>query len=306
MKWHKTSVLFESGDPETAAALITDIFLEFGLKGVIVESPDVEPGLDWAENAAAGPGRHAVTGFFPENHQKKNRKSLLKDRLSGLSPSVLDTFRITCSDVDEEDWSESWKRHFHPVRVTDRIVVRPSWRAYDPGDDEIVIDLDPGMAFGTGTHPTTALCIRMVAALLKKNQSFLDIGTGSGILMIAAAKTGAGKLMGIDCDPVAVAIARKNLLRNHVSESAFTLVEGDLAERADRRFDVIAANIVAETICGLIPDIPPILSENGIFIASGIIIEKEEMVIEKLADCGFTIIRRRYCDGWCAIAASRQ
>ncbi len=303
MKWLKTTVVFESGDPETAAALINEIFQEFGLTGVIIESPDRNADLDWAENAPPNADRNAVIGFFTEKHHGEKYLKLLENRVGELKPSILSRFEISCSDIDDEDWAESWKLHFHPVKITDKIVIRPGWQHYDALEGDIIIELDPGMAFGTGTHPTTALCIRMVEQYTTPGIKFLDIGMGSGILMITAAKTGARILTGIDSDPVALEVAENNLLTNNISAGDFTLMEGDLVATVNGSFEVIAANIVAETICRLVPDIVPLLSPGGIFIASGIIVEKEPMVLEKLCDHGFEIIEIRQLEGWTAIAA---
>ena len=316
MKWLKTTVAYESGDPETAAALIGDIFREYGLKGVIVESPDSGADLngrtapDWADNAFPVPDRLAVIGFFPEQYQDPDHRRTFEDQLCALKPAIIESFQVFYSDVDEEDWAESWKLHFHPVRITERIIVRPGWQPCEAGEKDLVIEIDPGMAFGTGTHPTTALCIRLIERHLIPGGSFLDIGTGSGILMIAAAKLGAAKTAGTDCDPMAVEIAGQNLAANHIPPDRFFLSEGDLAAgaegSADGPYDMIAANIVAETIASLIPYIPPILSEKGVFIASGIIVEKEDMVLKKLAEYGFETVDVLHREGWSGIAAARQ
>ncbi len=305
MKWLKTTVRYASSDPETAVALINDIFQGFGLKGVIEESPDADPELDWAENAASPADRHAVIGFFPETHHDNSHHTALQEQLGKLKPSIIHSFEVTYADIDEEDWAESWKRHFHPVKITDRIVIRPGWQPYEAAEGEMVVELDPGMAFGTGTHPTTALCIRMTQDFMKPGARFLDIGTGSGILMIAAAMLGARTLDGIDCDPVAVAVAENNLLRNNIPPGGFSLAEGDRVAAVTGPFDMIAANIVAETICRMIPDIPPLFAPDGIFIASGIIIEKEAMVVETLQAHHFNILDIRQLEGWSAIAARK-
>ncbi len=316
MKWLKTTVVYDSRDPETAAALIGDIFREYGLKGVIVESPDSEADPDdradpdWADNAFPVPDRLAVIGFFPEQYQDPAHRRRFEKQLGALKPAIIESFDVLYSDVDEEDWAESWKTHFHPVRITERIIVRPGWQPCETSENDLVIEIDPGMAFGTGTHPTTALCIRLIERHLAPGGSFLDIGTGSGILMIAAAKLGAAKTAGTDCDPMAVEIAGRNLAANHIAPDRFVLSEGDLAAGANALangpYDMIAANIVAETITHLIADIPPMLSEKGIFIASGIIVEKEDMVLEKLTEHGFEIMEVQHREGWSAIAATRQ
>ena len=305
MKWLKTTVTYESSDTETAVALISEIFQAFGVKGVVEESPVTDAGVDWAEDAVATTANYGVTGFFPEKYHGKKQRETFQKLISELQPAIISSFTLSYDEVDEEDWAESWKLHFHPFKVTDRIVVCPSWRSYAARKDEIIIELDPGMAFGTGTHPTTALCIRLVEQFMTREMRFLDIGTGSGILMITAAKLGAIKPAGIDSDPVALEVAESNLLRNNIPADGFSLAEGDLVDTVDRPFDMIVANILAEIICNLVPDIPPILAPNGILIVSGIIVDKEAMVLTKLHAFGFKIIETHHLEGWSAICCTR-
>ena len=167
------------------------------------------------------------------------------------------------------------------------------------------MEIDPGMAFGTGTHPTTRMCIEMIERYLKKGDSVLDVGAGSGILMIAAAKLGAGRLWGVDNDPMAVEIAEKNLVGNRISKDRFSIVCGSLVEKIDASFDLVVANILAEVILDLIDSLIPVLNPGGIFIGSGIVEKKAEQVSEKLLRTGFDILETRSMDGWSAIAARR-
>ena len=303
MKWQKVTVKYESHDPETAVTLIGEVFTEFGAKGFIEESPVVDTDVDWAEDALPIAGYYAVSGFFPARHYGEAESTAFKRTIAGLNPAILQGFELFHSEVDEEDWAESWKAHFHPVKISDRIVVCPSWELYNARGDEIILMIDPGMAFGTGAHATTTLCVRMIERYLKPGMRFLDIGTGSGILMIAAAKLGAAGLTGVDSDPVAVEVAERNLVGNDIPAEDFELARGDLVQAIEGSFNMIVANILSEVICGLVPDIPPILSPDGFFIASGIIIEKESMVLETLARAGFEIIETQHLDGWTVIVA---
>lgn len=303
MKWIQTRVIFESSDPESAAAMITDIFCDLGLQGVIVESPDADPELDWADDALPRPRQNAVIGFFRADDQLEQNRRKLEDALWRLPASVAGACSTHYSDVNEQDWAESWKAHFHPVRISDRLVVKPSWRDFQAGVDDIVIELDPGMAFGAGTHPTTALCMRLIEAHLRPGARVLDVGTGSGILLVTAAKLGAAQLEGIDCDPVAVDVAGQNLLANRVCEDCFYLRTGDLVTDAQGGFDLVVANILTQTILPMIPDIPVLLTGEKIFITSGIIEEKRDMIIGALQQQGFTILEVLNEDGWVAIAA---
>ncbi|MFW6283865.1 MAG: 50S ribosomal protein L11 methyltransferase [Desulfosalsimonas sp.] len=303
MKWIQTRVNFESSDPESAAAMITDIFCGLGLQGVIVESPDADPELDWADDALPRPGRNAVIGFFRADAQLEENRRQLEDALARLPASVANACSTRYSDVDEQDWAESWKAHFHPVRISQRLVVKPSWRDFQAGGQDIIIELDPGMAFGTGTHPTTALCMRLIERHLPPGARVLDVGTGSGILLVAAAKLGAAQLTGIDCDPVAVDVAEQNLLANRVCEDCFCLRTGDLVADMQGGFDLVVANILTQTILPMIPDIPVLLSGEKIFITSGIIEENQDMIIGGLQQQGFIILEVLSENGWVGIAA---
>ncbi len=218
-------------------------------------------------------------------------------RVAGIHTSV------EYARIDEQDWAEAWKEYFWPEKITDRIVVKPSWREYMPGPQEIILEIDPGMAFGTGTHATTALCIRMLQAHLKPGDAFLDVGTGSGILMIAAAKLGAGTVCGVDNDEVAVAVAEKNLLANHID--SFSLTTGNLVDDVRQTFEVAAANILAEIILDLLPDVNAVLKENGLLLCSGIITAKTEIVLSGLKEKGFSLVEVMEKEGWVAIAARR-
>ena len=185
------------------------------------------------------------------------------------------------------------------------IVVKPTWRHYKAAGEDIVLEIDPGMAFGTGTHPTTANCVRLLEKFVKKGDAFLDVGTGSGILMMAAGRLGAGVLAGTDRDETAVEIARKNLEINGFDRSRFHLVIADLANGLKGRFDVIAANILSDVIVRLLDPLPDLMTENGVFIASGIIEENLNPVLEKMKEKKLKIAECFVDENWAAIAAVR-
>ncbi len=182
------------------------------------------------------------------------------------------------------------------------MVVKPTWRDYRADTGEVVIELDPGMAFGTGTHPTTALCISMVENYLKKGDLFLDIGTGSGILMIAAAKLGADKIRGVDHDETAVPIAVDNLRRNGIEAQQFFVNCANLAEGIKERYDIVVANILSQVILDLLNDIRSVLKAGGIFICSGIVDKNEKQVVAAMKNIGFEILEISTQDEWVAIA----
>jgi len=302
MKYIEARVTFDHPDPELAGDLIAGVFFDFELQGVVVEDPGIEPPEEWAEDAVARPANHAVIGYLPEDGRLDRRRLRLEEGVGRLGNHIGLVYRISYRQVDEQNWAESWKAFFWPQKIGTRIVVKPSWRDYraEPGD--LVIELDPGMAFGTGTHPTTALCVQLIESHLESGDSFLDIGTGSGILMLAAAKLGAGRLCGGDRDGTAVRIAVENLRRNGVDRRCVCLVQGSLAEPFKGRFDVVAANILTLVIMDLLNDIPRVLKDKGLFICSGIIDQNREIVAGKMGDMGFEIVEIRQKEGWVAIA----
>lgn len=301
MKWIETKVIFDFDDKPLASDLISNIFYDMGLQGVVVETRAIEPAVDWAEDAPKTSDDDAVTGYFPKNDSAGKKIRALEQGLAHLKKENRIITRVISREMDEEDWSESWKEYFWPEKISENFVVKPRWREYHPSEDEIVIEIDPGMAFGTGTHPTTALCIQMIERYLKPEATFLDVGTGSGILMIAAANLGAEPVWGVDTDEVAVEIAQKNLLLNRIDASKFRVMTGNLADAVDRRFDLVAANILSEVILVLLDTVQNVLTKGGVFICSGIIERNKDAVVRKMEDSGFEIMRIEIKEKWVSI-----
>jgi len=218
MKWIEAKVIFEFVDRQLAVDLISNLFHDFGLQGVVIEDPEIVPGEDWAVGVPDLPQQHAVIGYFPENEKSAKQIRIIEEKLKKLEKEIGIASRTFYARIDEADWSESWKAYFWPEKIGAAIVVKPTWREYTRTDDETVLEIDPGMAFGTGTHPTTALCIELIETYLQKGDSFLDVGTGSGILMVAAAKLGAARVRGVDNDEEAVKIARQNMRQNGLKQ----------------------------------------------------------------------------------------
>ncbi len=303
MKWIQAKVVFDFKDRELATELISDIFYSLDLQGVVVESTEPDPDADWADGVQNIPEVDSVSGYFARNIQYEEKIAGLEAGLARLQEDAGIKTRLAYIEVDEEDWAESWKEYFWPEKISDGIVVKPTWRDYTPKNNEIIIEIDPGMAFGTGTHATTALCIRAIEKYLNPGESLLDVGTGSGILMIAAQKLGAGKLSGVDMDAVAVEVAEKNLRLNGVSPEHFVLKTGNLADVVHEKSDVVVANILTEVILVLLDDLHRVLRTGGLFIASGIIVEKRDRVVEKMTRLGFTVKEIMEKDGWVVIVA---
>jgi ribosomal protein L11 methyltransferase len=302
MKWIEAKVIFDAEDNPLAGELIANLFFEFDLQGVVEEDPAIEPAGGWAEDSIGRAEQHAVVGYFPKDRQAKKRCRVLEKKLAYLKENLAMLYRIRYKELDEEDWAEAWKVFFKPQRIGQKIVVKPTWCEYkaDPGD--IVLELDPGMAFGTGTHPTTALCLRLIEDYLNLGDSVLDIGTGSGILMIAAARLGAGFVCGLDKNEMAVKIAARNLRLNGIAQQRFSVKMGNVVAGIEERYDLVVANILTQVIHNLLEDIEKILNDKAIFICSGILEKNENLVLTRMKTIGFDILEVCNKDQWVAIA----
>ena len=303
MKWIEAKIIFDFDDPELAADLISNIFYEFGLQGVVVEAPTPFSEEDWAGDVAGMPEHDAVIGYFPEDEKALKKCEMLDKKLQRLKREIGLAYRVVYAKIDEADWAEAWKAYFWPEKVSATVVVKPTWRQYTQAEDEIVVEIDPGMAFGTGTHPTTALCIELIETYLQKGDSFLDVGTGSGILMVAAARLGAATVRGVDNDDVAVKVALQNLLQNRVETSRFMVTSGNLVDGIDEHFNLVAANVSSDVVLNLLDSIKPVLAEKGILICSGIVEDKKHLIAAKMASQGFEVLRILNREEWVAIAA---
>jgi len=223
---------------------------------------------------------------------------LIREKLAGFT-EFLDVGEgyLGCSEVHEEDWADGWKKYYSTLHLTDRLVINPSWIPYQPIPGEIVIALDPGSAFGTGTHETTALCAEMLDEILEPGDSVLDLGTGSGILAIIAGKLGAGQVEAIDIDQLAVDVARANCQINQITVDCH---QGELKDARQSHYDLIVANIIADVIAALAADIPAKLADDGLFLASGIISDKFPLVEKATAAAGLELLVKREKRDWCA------
>lgn len=237
--------------------------------------------------------------YLPSNENARESLSFLKERFE----AVHIPFQADTDTVDPKDFENNWKKYFKSTEIGRRLCICPSWEQYNNKENRKVLKIDPGAAFGTGTHATTAMCLALLDQFITPNQTVLDIGCGSGILSIAAVLLGAERATGIDIDPVAVKVARENAALNGLSEKTEFLV-GNLNEKITNRYSVVCANIVADVIMALAPDVPGLLAPGGRFLCSGIIDSRTEEVRAALLRAGLQITNTVTESNWVAFAAT--
>lgn len=291
---------------------VSGIFYGLDVKGVAIEDPnDIlkrEQGpltWDFADlNILEYGGKAAVVkGYFSEDDDIDKLSKYVKEKINELKDMGINVGegKVIAHVVREEDWANNWKKYYKPTKIGDNIVIKPIWEDYEAKKDEIIVELDPGMAFGTGTHETTRMCILALEKYINSDSTVFDIGTGSGILAIAAAKMKAKRVVGVDLDPVAVDSAKENVAYNNLEN--IEILEGNLLDVVKGKADIVVANIIAEIICVLVDDVKNSLTTDGYFISSGIIRDRRAMVVEKLEASGFEIIEE-LCEGeWVCLVA---
>ena len=299
---------------------LTGSMLDLGLQGFMIEDAqdfdeflhDTTPHWDYVDQAVMEKMKDCetcVTIYVADNPQGMEELMQVRQILARLKAQDPDgkygRLELEMKDVDEEDWSNAWKKYYHPVQVGEHLVVCPSWEAYDRQPDDVVLTLNPGMAFGTGTHDTTRLCMELLEKYITPQDTVLDVGCGSGILAITAALLGANKIIGCDIDEVAVKVAGENAALNGVQDR-ISVHQGDLPSQVEGSFQIICANIVADVIIRLSEDAGSYLAKDGIFITSGIIDTREQDVLNALEQNGFQVIERRTSGGWVALACKAK
>ncbi len=228
--------------------------------------------------------------------------SFLKERLDALGIE----HEITVSDCKVEDWQNNWKQYFHPMPIGDKLLIRPVWIDDYDADGRAVLDIEPGLAFGSGSHPTTRLCLQTLERYVKDGDSVLDIGCGSGILSIATLLLGAKTALGVDIDAIAVKTAKENAKQNGFGEDRFNAVEGNLSDKVDGKFDIVVANIVADIIMEFNTTVGNFLKDDGVYITGGIIESREDEVLYSFAQNGFEVKERFEDNGWLVFVLKRK
>lgn len=310
VNWQEISV----ETTEEAAETVANLFYEMGAQGVVIEDPRViagylERGL-WdayelpselleAENII-------IKGYLPIESDIEERLGIFEKELAGLGKFFVSWLaKVSYAEIAEADWSSAWKSYYKPEKIGEKIVVSPSWEEYSPHEEENVVWLDPGMAFGTGNHPTTAMMIKAIEKHLKPGQKMIDVGTGSGILAIVGAKLGAGSVLALDIDTLAVEIAQQNVELNGVTQ-VVTVRYNDLLTGIEGDYHLITANLTADPVLMMAQEAYEKLSFGGLFLSSGIINHRHQEVEITLKKLGFVIIETQKEGEWVSIVARKE
>ncbi|ATH92454.1 ribosomal protein L11 methyltransferase [Bacillus glycinifermentans] len=311
MKWSEICI----HTTNEAVEPISNILHEAGASGVVIEDPlDLTKEREnvYGEIYQLDPNDYPDEGVIIKAYLPIN--SFLGETVEGIKETInnlllydidLGRNKITISEVNEEEWATAWKKYYHPVKISEKFTIVPTWEEYTPvHTDELIIEMDPGMAFGTGTHPTTVLCIQALERYVKEGDSVVDVGTGTGILSIASAMLRADRVEAYDLDPVAVESARLNSKLNKVSDR-IEIKQNNLLDGVAGEKDVIVANILAEVILRFTKQAYSLLKQDGYFITSGIIQQKKQEVKDALLKEGFTIIEVLSMEDWVSIIAKK-
>ncbi len=297
-----------------ASEIVTALMYEMEIGGLYIEDPaDImkkkKSPTDWdyIEDALKNMDLNKIImrAYLPEHTNVHEKVSVLKEKLAYASTYThLDKVDVKLSEVYEKDWANNWKKYYKPVKVGKNIVIKPTWEEYKEQVADVVVQLDPGMAFGTGTHETTCMCMKLIEQYLFPECDVLDIGCGSGILGITAIKLGARHCLSVDIDPIAIKVSEQNVAINDVTH-AINIVQGDLVEKVQGKYDIITANIIADAIISLSSLVAKYMLPKGVFIASGIIRERYEEVEAALLENDIFKIEQTLFEGeWAAIAVS--
>lgn len=337
MRWHEITIHTR----EEVAELIANAFHEMGAGGVTIEESGT---LNKERDTSYGQlydtplndipeGEAVVQAYFADPEDVEALIAQLREHVRFVRDELeydVGKAAIRSREVNEEDWAHSWKQYYKPMRISDRLTIKPTWETYEPENaDEIILELDPGMAFGTGTHPTTSLCLQTLEKAIEPGTDVIDVGTGSGVLAIAAAKLGARRVLALDLDPVAVESANENVQLNGV-DGTVAVMQSDLlgvlrsaglvsggsagggATQADAGalgvklpVKLVVANILAEIILLFIQDVYEVLEPGGTYITSGIYKNKADDVEQGLQEAGFVIERKERDQDWVAFVAKK-
>ena len=311
MDYIKGTIYTELSELESAENLLMGIgidSLEVGDPRDIEDLMNKKNEYDWDyvdASVMAQADAEPYISFYLNADEEGRRLADAAEKLAADRNAQGKHWRYVRETVCDDDWKDKWKEYFKPAHITDRVVVKPTWEPYEKAEGELVIEIDPGAAFGTGTHPTTTGCITLMEKFLRPGMSVLDVGCGSGILSIAAGLLGAGDVLGIEIDPVAVEIGKENVELNGLS-SVVKVQAGDLTKGVDYKADIVVANLMADLVKMLTGDVKKHMKQGGVYISSGILLELKDELCEFIEGCGFETVdvyENEKDGGWCAIAA---
>jgi ribosomal protein L11 methyltransferase len=311
MKWNEVIIVTDG----EAVEAISEMFLEFGAKGVAIENPDdikaeifKEGSLDYADDEFLEKlGTDAfVKGYFSEDYNIEDIKVKFKEKLAEIKEYLnIGKGKLKVNVVDDKDWENEWKKYYKTFNITDNIIIEPSWKNGIYKDNQIVIKMDPGMAFGTGTHETTSMCAKLLEKYLKKGDSVLDIGCGSGILSIIASVIGADKILAFDIDNIAIKVSNENIITNNV-EKNITLKCGILEDISIDKYNIVVANVISDVIIDLSKKIKNYIKKESFVIVSGIIKDRKQEVIRIYEELGYIMEEYSELGEWVAIVFKCQ
>lgn len=310
MKWCEISIQTS----HEAVELIAEIFRDLGASGVVIEDPELVNDYitsgkwDYTDIPIAKETEVVVEkAYLPVNGELEGRIQTLRQEIKALESRGVNTAPavLTTAELQDEDWSDTWKQYFHTEKPGERVVIKPTWEEYEPKDDEVVIELDPGAAFGTGTHATTSMCIRQLEKLVKPGMTVFDVGTGSGILSIISAKLGAINIQAVDYDDSVLKIAEENLEQNNVQD-IISVAQSDLMQNVHGKAELVIANIIADIIIRLFDQLDEHLEQGGTLLTSGIIEDRIEDVLAAAEKHGYGVVERLENKGWACITFKRK
>ena len=310
MKWCEISIQTS----HEAVELIAEIFRDLGASGVVIEDPELVNDYitsgkwDYTDIPIAKETEVVVEkAYLPVNGELEGRIQTLQQEIKALESRGVNTAPavLTTAELQDEDWSDTWKQYFHTEKPGERVVIKPTWEEYAPKDDEVVIELDPGAAFGTGTHATTSMCIRQLEKLVKPGMTVFDVGTGSGILSIISAKLGATNIQAVDYDDSVLKIVEENLEQNNVQD-IISVAQSDLMQNVHGKAELVIANIIADIIIRLFDQLDEHLEQGGTLLTSGIIEDRIEDVLSAAEKHGYGVVERLENKGWACITFKRK
>jgi ribosomal protein L11 methyltransferase len=295
-----------------AKEAVTNILHEAMVEGIVIEDPNDILNLlkedekwDYLDEDLAKDYYDGVVikGYFENDDSWNEKKDFIKERINMLPRYDLDigSAEIEVQDIADRDWNSEWKKHFKPFKLGNNVIIKPSWEEYSQKEGEIIIEIDPGAAFGTGIHETTSLCIEQLEGKIDSESKVLDIGTGTGILAILASKLGAKNVLGIDIDDDSVRIAKENVEVNKCFN--VDIKKGNLLNKIDYKADIVVANITADIIIKMISHMASVLKNGGIFISSGILATRADNVRKALVENKFEIVETLIKGEWAGITA---